>query len=201
MKIVGGILPYKDREKKVEQSGTVSWAWFNISSGTVKWTLENNYSFTKSFVLFRNSYYFGNAFWPVYLNNSGFNVKFLTIPEVLKDEGASKNSAPIAVVKLNNRPIICFVFTLSPGQAWSILEGGFSPSTPPTEFRLFEAVFQSTDEFCIEYAESQVTDWDNQTGTSLSGYSPNPSNFIAALFTSAGPYISLFNDIIKGGKC
>ena len=201
MKIVGGILPYKDLERKIEASGTVSWSWFNISSGTVKWTLENNYNVTKSFVLFRNSYYFGNAFWPVYLHNSAFNVKFLTKPEVLKDEGTSINSAPIAVVTLNDKPIICFVFTLSHGQTWSILEGGFSPSTPPSGFQLLEAVYQSTDEFCIKYAESQVTDWDTQTGTSLSGYSPNPSNFTVALFTCAGTYVSLFNDIIEKGKC
>ena len=121
MKIVGGILPYKDRAKMIEQSGTVTWSWFNIASGTVKWTLENNYNVTKSFVLFRNSYYFGNAFWPVYLHNSDFNVKFLSGPEVLKDEGTSKNSAPIAVVDLNDKPIICFVFTLSPGQHIQII--------------------------------------------------------------------------------
>ena len=98
MKIVGGILPYKDLERKIEASGTVSWSWFNTSSGTVKWTLENNYNVTRSFVLFRNSYYFGNAFWPVYFHNPAFKVKFLTKPEVLKDEGTSNNSAPIAVV-------------------------------------------------------------------------------------------------------
>ena len=58
-----------------------------------------------------------------------------------------------------------------------------------------------TDEFCIKYAESQVTDWDTQTGTSLSGYSPNPSSFTVAFFKCAGTYVSLFNDIIKEGKC
>ena len=103
MKIVGGILPYKDRAKMIEQSGTVTWSWFNIASGTVKWTLENNYNITKSFVLFRNSYYFGNAFCPgervntkqiiglSFKSTTAMGAEFFEVPSSFSTSGLVKN--------------------------------------------------------------------------------------------------------------
>ena len=50
----------------------------------------------------------------------------------------------------------------------------------------------------------RVTDWDNQTGTTNRGYSPNPSTFFTYAFTPepATPENTLgFNDSIGSGSC
>jgi len=56
---------------------------------------------TRSFVLYRNGYYFGNAYWPIYVANAGFNVKFATELTPLPSGKVEENGAPIAVIDLN----------------------------------------------------------------------------------------------------
>ena len=195
-------MPYLESQKKPDSTLKVSWSWYNQSQGTVNWTFTNGSTGTRTFLLLRNSYYFGNAFWPVYLNNKSFNVKFLTKPAPLVDNGVASNSAPIAVFSFSGKgAIVAFAFTLSSGQTWSILEGGFSTSSPPTGYSLVEVAFTGTTLECIKYDEKQVTDWDEQTGISLRGYAPNPSQFDTATFTCNGTFVTLFNDSISAGKC
>ncbi len=198
----GGILPYLQRQKQPDNTLKVSWSWYNQAQGTVAWAFVNGTSSVKSFLLLRNSYYFGNAFWPVYLNNKSFNVIFAATPVPLVDNGIASNSAPIAVISFPGKEeIVAFVFTLSAGQSWSILEGGFSITSPPSGYSLLEVSFNGTSQQCITYDEKQVSDWDAQTGTSLQGYTPNPSTFYTAIFSCKGTFIALFKDIIKAGKC
>ena len=68
----GGIL-LTEEMKISSENVNVSWSWYDQAQGTVKWSFKNNFTAVKSFLLFRNSYYFGNAFWPVYINNPQFN--------------------------------------------------------------------------------------------------------------------------------
>ena len=202
MSRTGGVLPYMQSLKQPDSTLRVSWSWYNRAQGTVAWSFVNGTSAVKSFLLFRNTYYFGNAFWPVYLNNSSFNVNFIVKPVPLIDNGIASNSAPIAVISFpGNMEIVAFVFTLSPGQSWSILEGGFTVASPPAGFSLVEVTFNGSSQQCITYDEKQVTDWDAQTGTTLQGYTPNPSTFETAVFRCSGAFVALFNDKIKAGKC
>ena len=198
----GGILPYLQSQKQPDSILKVSWSWYNQAQGTVAWAFVNGTSSVKSFVLLRNSYYFGNAFWPVYLNNKSFNVNFTAKPVPLVDNGTASNSANIAVITFPGKEeIIAFVFTLSAGQSWSILEGGFSATSPPSGYSLIGLTYNGSSQQCITYDEKQVSDWDTQTGTTLLGYKPNPSTFDSATFSCAGKFIALFQDIIKAGKC
>ncbi len=199
--IVGGII----LEKKLPETlpkVTVSWIWFDQINGTVEWTFKNNTNSNQSFLLFRNSYYFGNAFWPVYINNDGFNEKFATIAIPLSDSGASNNSAPLCVAEFQDKKrIVCFLFTLAPNQQWSMIEGGFSEAFSPLRYSAIIANVSGAKDYCIKYDEKQVKDWDSQTGTNYTGYSPNPSTFNTVTAKVQSNYVSLFNDIITPGEC
>jgi len=197
----GGIL-LTDEMRINSENVNVSWAWYNETQGTVKWSFKNNFTTVKSFLLFRNSYYFGNAFWPVYLKNPQFNEKFAVSVAPLPDRGTANNSAPLCVAEFKDgRRIVCFIFTLSPGQEWSMLEGGFSKSFPPGGYSASMVMVKPSAEYCIEYDQTQVNDWDQQTGTTLTGYSPNPSVFNSVTAIAETEYVTLFADVIKKGKC
>lgn len=190
--------------RRITSPITVGWTWENQAQGTVKWTFSNTSNSLASVVLFRSGYYFGNAFWPVYLNNSSFNTQFATSVTALPDKGASNNSPPLMVVEFQNgKSIVAFVFTLSPGQVWSMLEGGFVQGMVPETPLTYAVSGIATKKFCIKYDETQVKDWDQQTGTSLKGYSPNPSEFqaLTGVLPASAAFVELFNDTITPGKC
>ncbi|MHB1441065.1 MAG: hypothetical protein ACYCSO_10055 [Cuniculiplasma sp.] len=181
---------------------SVSWSWYDKINGTVEWIFKNNTTGIESFLLFRNGYYFGNAFWPVYINNSEFNEKFAISPLPLIDQGARNNNAPLCVAEFpDKKKIVCFLFTLSPGQQWSMLEGGFSESLPPSAYSVSLAIISGARDYCIKYDETQVSDWDSQTGTTYKGYEPNPSTFNTVKATVKTSYVSLFKDIVSDGSC
>jgi len=89
-----------------------------------------------------------------------------------------------------------FIFTLNPGQTWSMLEGGFSLITPPQPQGVYQVSLGYAGPTCVGYDPQRVKDWDTQTGTNLQGYSPNPNTFNIATVTAPGaPYDILpFND-------
>lgn len=207
---------------------SVSWSWYNEKQGTVEWTFRNSDTKEHSVMLLRNGYYFAGAFWPVYYANSNgrgasasnpqdnFGANFLngnSEIEPLVDKGVTGNNPPLGLITFNNPDAgkvsasnsqVLFVFTLSAGQAWSMLEGGFSASMTPSNISLHELSPKAHGEFCIGYDSKRVTDWDNQTHTSLQGYSPDPSTIDTWLMEAENnaPFLELpYKDSYADGKC
>lgn len=179
---------------------SATWSWYEQSQGLVRWTFSNSSESQASAVLLRSGYYFGNAFWPVYYANPQFGTTFAEDLTPLVDKGVENNAPPLAVIRLNGNYIIAFVFTLSPGQTWEMLEGGFT-GIEPTGVSVYSVVSYMTARMCIGYSPEQVSAWDEQTGTDLKGYSPNPSTLKTVSATVDGPFIQLFNDPVEKGPC
>ena len=226
MDFQGGFL----KQSSAKNTGSVSWTWYDKQKGTVKWTLKNLTAVKRSFVLFRNGYYFGNAYWPIYVANPEFNVKFIsikpneTIP-ALSSNTFEQNVALLAIINLpkavkplisSQTPsapvtkIVAFVFTLNPNQTYEILEDGFSDSTPPSNARLYEVVVNSVNDYCIKYDRYHVLHWNLKKNASVAGYFPYSStfntvemNFVSSefLLNSEPPSVALFNDSIKANPC
>ncbi|MEM0138769.1 MAG: hypothetical protein QW100_03480 [Thermoplasmatales archaeon] len=180
-----------------------SWSWRNELNGIVSWNFVNDADFQETAVLFRNGYYFGNSYWPVYLENSITSWATKLSPLVQKSQ--ERNYAPLGIVDFGNgRRIVAFLFTLSPGQEWSILEGGFSRSFPPMNPVVYGTKFQKVGKFCIGYDERQVEDWDRQLSTNEKGYSPNPSEVetVEVRVSAYASYVQLFSDdLISDEPC
>lgn len=184
--------PFVVRERLAHASSRVSvaWSWYDEAKGVVEWSFANEGTSQHSVILLRNGYYFAGAFWPVYWANSGgrgasaanqsdnFGTEWATAIAPLVDNGVRGNSPPICLADFGGRKkTVVFLFTLAPGETWSMVEGGFSASMTPSGISLHEAALESSGDFCIGYDPRRVTDWDQQTGTSLRGYSPDPSTF------------------------
>ncbi len=207
MVIKSGNLPIdsaKMRRVKAQSTDvTVDWTWNNEAQGIVSWNFTNNSKDTKSVILFRNGYYFGNAFWCVYVNN---NMTYWAQEELIPliDNGVDYNEMPIGIVDFGNgNRIIAFIFTLAGGQKWSVLEGGFSSAMPPANAEVYEVTVEKVGKFCIGYDAQQVLDWDLQTQTTMLGYSPNPNNIntIEVTTPSGTDFVTLFNDTISDNTC
>jgi len=201
----------------------VSWKWYDQSQGVVEWTFTNDGSQKESVILLRNGYYFGGAFAPVYLANStpicptcsgnnGFGTSWIytqpveggvslvdgSIPPLVDHGSPELNAPPMAPVQFPSGEWLnfAFIFTLNPGEIWSMLEGGFSSITPPYPQGVYKVSLGYTGPTCVGYDPQRVKDWDSQTGTNLQGYSPNPATFnIATVKALGAPYDILpFND-------
>lgn len=207
---------------------TVKWSWYNEKQGTVEWSFGNTDSKDHSFLLLRNGYYFAGAFWPVYFANSGgrgasgsnpgdnFGTNFLsgdTSVSPLQDNGVKHNNPPLGLITFGNsdparvsdaNSQVLFVFTLKPEEKWSMIEGGFSASMEPSNISLHEVTPLTEGDFCIGYDPKRVSDWDQQTGTSLAGYSPNPETIKTWLLEAEtdSPFLELpYKDSYSDGNC
>jgi len=195
-------LIFDEMKKNVATDVAVSWKWSNESNGLVQWTFTNSGTTEKSVVLFRNGYFFGGAFWAVYLDNIGFDTTIITAVSPLIDKGVQNNSPPLMVGKFTNGYGMCFVFTLSPAQSWSMLEGGFSATMTPSGAMLYEVAFSDNAEaMCLGYSPQQVAQWDEQAGDNFSGYSPNPKTYMALVGAVDAPYVEEFVSTITVGEC
>ena len=97
----------------------------------------------------------------------------------LQDNGVANNSPPLALADFGGgKRTVLFLFTLAPGQTWSMLEGGFSQSMTPSGISVYEATLEQAGQFCIGYDKQRAIDWDVQTQTTMQGYSPNPATFV-----------------------
>jgi len=206
MVIKSGMMPIdgmKTRRLKVQSTAvTVNWTWYDEAQGVVSWNFANNSNKQVSVILYRNSYYFGNAFWPVYVQNG--MTSWATELTPLIDEGVEKNTVPIGIIDFGNgNRIIAFIFTLAQGQKWSILEGGFSSITPPQDAEIYEVSLEKSGSFCIGYDNQQVLDWDLQTQTAMLGYSPDPSYIetVEVMTPEGTDFVALFNDTISDSTC
>jgi hypothetical protein len=206
-KIAGGILNRTHERTEVSSPNLkASWAWHNEEHGIVAWTFQNTGTQQASGILFRNSYYFGNAYWPIYQNNPGFGVAFATKLEPLVYKTIENNTLPLGIVAWKEgegsyKNIIAFVFTLAPGQTWQVLEGGFSRMNPPQEVGVYEVSSISETDFSITYDQSHIDLWNEHSGTSDSGYAPNPNRFgaVQVLAPPEAPFVQLFEDSVQQG--
>ncbi|MEM3857485.1 MAG: hypothetical protein QXO47_10040 [Thermoproteota archaeon] len=207
-----------------ENQGLVQWTFTNSGSEVESVILIRG-------AVGSPAYVFGDAFGPVYLANSpplcptctgqnSFGTSWIyaepqsnggvslvngAIP-VLVDNGVENNSMPMAPVQFPNGSWcpFAFIFTLAPGQKWSVLEGGFSSVLQPTIQGVYTVSLGYVGNICIKYDPARVSDWDAQTGTSLNGYSPNPSTFnIATVMAGSDvPFDVLpYSDSVVRGVC
>ncbi len=206
-KIAGGIINRSHEQvEALSQNLKVSWAWHNEEQGIVAWTLQNSGSQEVTGILFRNSYYFGNAYWPVYVNNLGFAVAFATKLEPLAEKSIQSNSLPLGIVSWKQpdgsyKSIISFIFTLAVGQTWQVLEGGYSRVMPPKNIGVYEVNLISESDFSIVYDQRHVDAWDEHTDTYDQGYALNPNTFrtVQVVAPPEAPFAHLFEDIIQQG--
>lgn len=208
-RLPGGIPGKFSKTAKRVEGLDVTWKWFDEQQGIVEWIFTNNTDKQVSFILFRNGYYFGDAYWPIYLNYPQyFNTGWLdSEPKPLEDKGVENNSAPMGLVDLgNSRYVTAFIFTLAPKQTWAMLEGGFMPGMfVPSGYFPVPVELVNIGEYCIGYNEAAVASWDVQTFTNMQGYSPNPKTFKVAVFKpSISDYpttVSPFPPSVFTGKC
>ena len=187
----------------------VVWGWYDRRRGVVVWAFKNTASSERQVMLSRNSYHLGDGYWSVYYNNASFHFPFLDgrarVPP-LTQNSLQANSPPLALVQFEgfSQTIACFVFTLAAGQTWAMLEGGFGPSMEPSGVSLHDLSPLASGEFCAAYDGQAVKDWDEQTRTTLGGYSPNPSTFNTWLFQaeSSAAFRRVFGrDSFVSGRC
>lgn len=202
-KIIGGLIsPHKiDKISNVN----VSWSWYDKDKGVVKWTFVNNASIQQSGLLFRVMYPFGNAFWPIYVDNPDFGTRFTTIVSSLYNEGVENNSPPLAVYKNpNGTMFVAFLFTLSPHHEYSMLEGGFSDTLMPDTAgspQFIPCEKDSVSQFNILWDTNQCSGYNSQAGTNLP-CPKEPISVSSALMNLTDNVIPLFDDIItqQSGK-
>ncbi len=192
-------------------SGSVDvvWGWYDRRRGVVVWALNNSDSRERQVMLFRNSYYLGDGYWSVYYNNASFHTPFLEgrgRAPPLTQNSLQGNSPPLGLVQFDgfSQAIACFAFTLSAGQTWAMLEGGYGPSMEPSGVGLYDLSPVVSGEFCAAYDTQAVKDWDDQTRTTLGGYTPNPSTFNTWLFQAENnaTFRKVFaGDSFVSGRC
>ena len=178
----------------------VSWEWEDRDKGIVKWTFKNLGSAVGSGLLFRATYPFGNAFWPIYEENPEFDTHFATLQTALIDNGTENNSPPLAIFKNpDNSMFVAFVFTLSAGQEWSMLEAGFidglTPDYDGTPY-IVPAKKLSMGNYTIAWDAGQCSGYNQQTGDNLP-CPPNPLNILSAVWGISDSIAPMFNDLIE----
>jgi len=187
------------RRRLRTSSVEVTWSWTNESEGTINWQFYNPTSSQLTVLLLRNGYYFGNAYWPIYYQNWPTTFPFITSITPLSVEG----TYPLGITQFSNGDMIAsFLFTLSPGQTWNATETGFSSSTPPQYTAAPVVTYIETETLCMTYDEAQVTQYDSQTQTSYSAYSPNPKE-IESVIMNAGSalYVSRYPNNFTTTHC
>lgn len=159
-----------------------AWAWYERRQGIVEWAFRNADSIPRSVILLRSSYYLGDCYWPIYSYNPAFRMAFLDGREGIKpveERNVPLNTGPLGLIQFGDtqRSAVCLVLTLSPGQAWGMLEGGFGPAGPGSTIGIYGVTPVSGGDFCLGYDPAHVRDWNEQTKMRLSAYTPNPSTF------------------------
>lgn len=208
--IAGNLIMFKNvLISKFEGGLEVSWEWSPyFGERTINWSFRNSSYKTKNFILFRNGYYFGSAYWPIQVNNPVYHVELATSLEPYVDEGPWLNAPRLGIVEHpSGRFIICYIFTLAPVSTWRIIEGGFDQASPPSGIHVCEVKFVRTGEFCIEYDPRHEVIRDLQIEKLpfiAKPYAPNPKTFKSVLVSapegSPSPEFD-FEDEVTEGAC
>ncbi len=192
---------------KIEENKdvSVSWTWYNQGEGIVQWTFNNSSDKEQNVILLRGAvnnkgnvlidYYFGNAYWVVYLT-AGIT-KWQTRNEPLIEN----NSPPLAIIQIGDKYLVAFEFTLKPKSSWSVLEGGFDGGIEPYNPKAIPVSYEGDYYFCVGYDIQQVLDYTLQTGIPITGYYPNPNTYKISLYSANTPFIELYKDHITKGVC
>ncbi len=183
------------------------------ANGLVVWTFKNTGNNTGSWILQRGAseagqqfedYVFGQAFNVMYLYNESLFGTSLLIgsPTPLVDNGASNNVAPMAIVDAPSGRSICFIFTLAPGQVWSMEEGGFTNGITPSNPQLIPVTEKqiSTLTHCDTYQPSQCQGYNQQVGTNYP-CPPNPWQIMSMEMQTDVAIPILTQDTITEGSC
>jgi hypothetical protein len=205
MKIAGLI-----SKQLIENPIKVNYTWYDRPEGIIQWNFENTGSTERSFILLRGItennkvseiYAFGDAFYPLYYKN--FNVDFVTKPEPLANISAKTNSAPLAVIENSDSTLlVAFLYTLSGGSKYSVLEGGWK-GIEPGGVKIVLAKYCGAKDFSIEYEKKQCTLYNEESQTDY-GCPDDPFKVKSALLTVNNSIKPLFHDIIstvKDGNC
>jgi hypothetical protein len=197
----------------------VTWVWWDQNAGTVKWVFTNLSNETQSFILLRGAeaynhvtedseiqtpYYFGDAFYPIYLHYK--LTQFATSQEPLIDsETLNANVPPLGIIKIGDKYLVAFVFTLKPKESYSMLEGGFvkigNTTVVPYNPVAVKVVPMKTTEMCVGYNELAVAEYSAQIGEYTQGYSPNPKTYTTIVWKADGPFVQVFPSPVYPGKC
>jgi hypothetical protein len=192
--------------------GSAKWEWEDQSQGLVKWTFTNTGSAVGSFVLSRGAvannisaeppYVFGTAFNAIYLNNpEDFDTHLITEVTPLQDNGVAANSPPMALITDGSgNMMIAFIFTLSSGQSWSMLEGGFTNGFEPSDPKLIPVKYEKIGTFCWAWNNIQCEGFNEQSGSNLP-CPANPLQITTAVFICQEPLNPAFVDKFTDGPC
>lgn len=183
------------------------------ADGVVVWTFKNTGNQTGSWILQRGAslagqqfedYVFGQAFNVIYLyNGSLFGTELLTAPpQPLVDNGTANNSPPMALVNAPSGMSICFIFTLAPGQTWSMEEGGFVDGIVPSNPQLIPVTVQTStaQQWCDTWNVEQCQGYNQQAGTNLP-CPPNPWTITTIVMATTVNIPILIQDTFTQGAC
>ncbi len=192
----GNILQRKNI-KPISVNVNVSWEWHNLANGIVKWTFTNVSNNFISGLLFRDSYPFGNAFWPIYEENPEFDTHFTTVNTALVDQGIENNSPPLVIYKNPDKSLfVAFLFSLDGGQQWSMLEGGFTGGMTPSSVGVPEfipATKIGIKTYSILWDANQCQGYNEQSGSDLP-CPANPLQIVSSVFSLNTNVKPLFHD-------
>ncbi|WP_337860036.1 hypothetical protein [Ferroplasma sp.] len=190
-------------EQVAKQPVEVNYTWYDKAKGIIQWNFMNTSSTARSFILLRGIeenrkvseiYAFGNAFYPLYYKN--FHVNFATKPEPLANISPETNSAPLAVINNSDSILlVAFLYTLSGGTKYSVLEGGWK-GIEPGGIKVVDAEFAATKNFEIKYDKKQCALY-NEESNSDYPCPENPFTVKSALMNVNNSIKPLFNDTIS----
>ncbi len=197
----------------------VTWAWQDQDRGLIRWKFTNLTDKVQSFVLLRGAeaynlkmddselmppYYFGDAFYPIYLNYK--LTSFATEQKPLVNSNVvTENVPPLGVIKIGDKYLVAFVFTLAPRESYEMLEGGYVKQGDvriiPYSPVAVKVEATKPMEMCIGYNELAIIEYSSQIKEFVQGYSPNPRTFTSMVWVAKGPYTQIFPAPIYPGKC
>lgn len=184
-----------------DAQGIVVWSFKNTGNTVGSWLLQRGASMAGQQF---EDYIFGQVFNICYLyNGSLFGTSLLTAPpQPLVDNGTTNNSPPMALVDAPSGKSICFIFTLAPGQTWSMEEGGFSNGITPSNAQLIPVTVENgtAQQYCDAWNSEQCQGFNQQTGNNLP-CPPNPWTISTILMQTTDSIPILIQDTFTDGAC
>jgi hypothetical protein len=108
----------------------------------------------------------------------------------------------MALVDAPTGKSICFIFTLAPGQTWSMEEGGFTGGIVPSNPQLIPVTVENgtAQQWCDEWNSEQCQGFNQQTGDNLP-CPPNPWTITTILMQTTAGIPILIQDTFTEGAC